>query len=981
MKKISLILCGAFSIMMLASCGSATELKFTQKEYTLKSGEGIAVTEKLKDVRFEMIDCAYDAVVLNPSSGIFTFDERIPNYTQVMVTASWKNLVSDPCVVTLVYDYLPGEIRFLNRSDYLCDGEYVTAVSERNYSVTYELTEETEGIEIERETGKINFTPKAKNGTEFKIRAASHGNSYSSRTFHAMTEGFIKTEATRQAMERGGDIPAIYPLDFSSSPEAEEDGVLDIVTIKNEPISQTHWSYDRASRRLKILPSFQKEARDGTSELKIVTSRNAIRITLDLATRYIYTPEDLASINDSEESLKGFYLLMDDIDLSSYLSREGNGYNDGKGWTPIGLYRDVTDMNQATRMAFKGTFDGNGHVVSGLYANRKDESSFNAGLFGYVTSSAEIRNLGVRGELTVSSYSGGLVGSNSGRIENCFSSVSMNVWSGEEIYRYVGGLVGNNFGTIVDCYSVGDVLCDTFSGSFVGSNTGVIRNCFAPKSAHSQVFSGYGTVDDSCRLFENEDEMEGYGWASAFDEKYWTFDGNLPALKSPLQEYAVRKIRLKLSETTYDIGDVLSYTVEIYPREYQELYRPEVRVQIQGEGYVLNADGVETSGGIADSFVLTASLKIDGVLYEDSVRCARKKRIEELNLICERSFDAGGRYELKSSYAPKDAEERISYRVVSPARGIALQENFLVIDDECSVKAVTLRAENEDASVFDEVTVPIRTQQNLDPVFLYENESADIRFNLGEVDPEGVKLRQNIPFRTEGSTVIISRSEIQKKDEVVRFVFELKDGRLFGGDVCFFGHPRYDEAQVGNVVKIYTVDDFFRCFNAEKASYRSDKTENYDKSYLLMNDLDFEGKTLMGIGYSTESEGEALFDGKFYGMNHTLRNFSIAENENGARSVSASRLYGVGLFGAFAGELYDLRLESVTITGNNFVGGFIGMMLGGKLENCHAKDVSVRAQDYEASSDGIFVAPCIGKIFSGETSCCYYNGGRAGAIG
>lgn len=967
--------------MLLSSCGGATELKFTEKEYILRSGEGVAVTEKLKGVRFETIDCPYDEVVLNPSSGIFSFDESIPNYTQVMVKASWKNLVSDPCVVTLVYDYLPGEVRFLNRSDYLCDGEYVTAVSERNYSVTYELAEAAEGIEIERDTGKIGFTPKAKNGSEFTIRALSHGESYASRTFYAMTEGFITTEETRQAMERGSDVPAIYALDFSSSEEAEKEGVLDVVTIKNEAIAPTHWTYDEATRRLKILPSYQKEARDGTSELKIITARNAIRITLDIATRYIYTPEDLSSINESEESLKGFYLLMEDIDLSSYLSREGKGYNDGKGWTPIGLYRDVPDMNQATRMAFKGVFDGNGHVVSGLYANRKDEASFNAGLFGYVTSSAEIRNLGVRGELTVSSYSGGLVGSNSGRIENCFSSVNMNVYSGEEIYRYVGGLVGNNFGTIVDCYASGDVLCDTYSGSFVGSNTGVISNCFAKKSAHSPRFSGYGTVDDSCILFESEEEMNAFDWPSAFDETYWMFGENLPELKSPLKEYAVRKIRLKLARMTYDVGDTVSYSVEIFPREYEELYRGEIRMGIEGEGYVLSADGVETSEGISDHFILTASLSVDGVRYEDSVRCSRKKRIKELKLVCESSFDAGGNYELRSSYSPEDAGESVSYRIVSPERGIALNENLLSIDDECSVKSVTLRAENEDGSVFDEVTVPIRPQRTLNPVFLYEDESEDIRFDLGEVDLNGMRLRNDVPFRTEGNYAMISRSVIRSRNEIVRFVFELKDGSLFGGDVCFFDHARYDERNVGNAVKIYTVDDFFRYFNAEKSSYDPEKKKNYDRSYLLMNDLDFAGKELMGIGYSAESEGEILFEGKFYGMNHAMRNFKIAENENGARSNSASRFYGVGLFGAFAGELYDLRLENVTITGNNFVGGFVGMMIGGKLENCHAADVSVSAQEYTESSDGIFVAPCIGKIFSGEALCCYHNLKRAGAIG
>ena len=121
----------------------------------------------------------------------------------------------------------------------------------------------------------------------------------------------------------------------------------------------------------------------GENTLKIITARNTISINVEVATKFIYTAEDLQSINKNEESLSGYYILMDDIDLSSYLSENCEGYNDGKGWIPIGQYNDVTDPNVATRFAFKGTFDGNGHVVSNLLMNnKKDTYAFNAGLFG-----------------------------------------------------------------------------------------------------------------------------------------------------------------------------------------------------------------------------------------------------------------------------------------------------------------------------------------------------------------------------------------------------------------------------------------------------------------------------------------------------------------------------------------------------------------------------------------------------------------------
>src|SRR5690606_9342683 len=54
-------------------------------------------------------------------------------------------------------------------------------------------------------------------------------------------------------------------------------------------------------------------------------------------------------------------------------------HNDGKGWLPIGT----------ESAPFKGTFDGNGYAIRGLFIDRDDVG---AGLFGQV-SNAELRNL------------------------------------------------------------------------------------------------------------------------------------------------------------------------------------------------------------------------------------------------------------------------------------------------------------------------------------------------------------------------------------------------------------------------------------------------------------------------------------------------------------------------------------------------------------------------------------------------------------
>ena len=97
----------------------------------------------------------------------------------------------------------------------------------------------------------------------------------------------------------------------------------------------------------------------------------------------VYTREDLAAVRSN---LSGKYILMNDIDLGG--SAKGQ-------WDPIG-----TNGN-----AFTGTFDGNYHVIRGLYINR---SSDYQGLFGL--NCGTIRDLTVQGTVTGGSYVGGIAG-------------------------------------------------------------------------------------------------------------------------------------------------------------------------------------------------------------------------------------------------------------------------------------------------------------------------------------------------------------------------------------------------------------------------------------------------------------------------------------------------------------------------------------------------------------------------------------------
>jgi hypothetical protein len=168
-----------------------------------------------------------------------------------------------------------------------------------------------------------------------------------------------------------------------------------------------------------------------------------------------------------------YFVLTGDIDFG------------GATITPVG--------NDGTN--FTGVFDGNGHVLSHFVIDQS--GSDYVGLFGYVGSGGQIRNLGVENaDIQGKVYVGGLCGYNSsGTISQCYAT-------GSVTGSFSGGLCGfNTYGTISACYATGAVT-GNFSGGLCGFNTyGTIRACYA-SGAVTGSFSGglcgrnYGTISE-----------------------------------------------------------------------------------------------------------------------------------------------------------------------------------------------------------------------------------------------------------------------------------------------------------------------------------------------------------------------------------------------------------------------------------------------------------------------------------------------------
>ena len=151
-----------------------------------------------------------------------------------------------------------------------------------------------------------------------------------------------------------------------------------------------------------------------------------------------------------------------------------------KSWTPIG----------SAAKPFKGTFNGNGHLIRGIRAF--GGSADGIGLFGHVGQGAKIRQLGVNGLIMAKSKRrvGAIAGVCDGAISECWSMAEI-VASG----NMTGGLVGDlqKNGSITDCYQSGLIYHAADSaGGIVGLNAGKLERVYSSGYAANDAYAIVG---------------------------------------------------------------------------------------------------------------------------------------------------------------------------------------------------------------------------------------------------------------------------------------------------------------------------------------------------------------------------------------------------------------------------------------------------------------------------------------------------------
>ena len=216
---------------------------------------------------------------------------------------------------------------------------------------------------------------------------------------------------------------------------------------------------------------------DGSEEHPYVITNTA---GLDLLAKIVNGTDGYNNNSFNDKHFK----LGADIDYSTK-PLDANGEN----YTTIGGYYNMSYRD------FHGTFDGDGHTISGIRINKTEDQNqssriglfskvsgtiknltlsnthitgyiYVGGIAGYLNTNAKILNCHVTSTVLLHAVQnnancfGGIAGENSANsmIDGCSSSTTLSIEQGVTGCQYFGGIVGHNDGTLQNCIVVGATI-------------------------------------------------------------------------------------------------------------------------------------------------------------------------------------------------------------------------------------------------------------------------------------------------------------------------------------------------------------------------------------------------------------------------------------------------------------------------------------------------------------------------------------------
>lgn len=180
----------------------------------------------------------------------------------------------------------------------------------------------------------------------------------------------------------------------------------------------------------------------------------------------------------------------------------------GKEWTPVG-------SGFSSNTGYQGTFDGQGHSITGLSITTNSTDGGNAVLFDGIGSNGTVKNLQVEVNYNVQQgVASGIVNVNYGTITACSVTGDIAARTSD-----IGGIASINNGSIIGCWFDGILTTNYVEGGIAAYNYGTITACFYGGNAGYGANNQGGTVDAT-------KVNDGDSWQTAVDGMNEALTGN-----------------------------------------------------------------------------------------------------------------------------------------------------------------------------------------------------------------------------------------------------------------------------------------------------------------------------------------------------------------------------------------------------------------------------------------------------------------------
>jgi len=246
-------------------------------------------------------------------------------------------------------------------------------------------------------------------------------------------------------------------------------------------------------------------ASNGISDVKLLNCKIWLETTIN-GLAYAVTAETTNPYNEPV-CADGVYQISSVQDLCWFALSVNRGLSNLNAKLTADL--DLTGVNWTQMESFSGTFDGDGHTISGLNGHADNDDTSVKGFIATVDNSGVIKNLTFdKAKVFNNEETNGssvIACTNNGRIENC-RVINSTIQLGARLR--LGVVVGENKGTIVNCASVSNTVHRRFGKAldvcgFSWSNSGTIENCYTYDCTYKSGVNRYAFTQSNTGTISN----------------------------------------------------------------------------------------------------------------------------------------------------------------------------------------------------------------------------------------------------------------------------------------------------------------------------------------------------------------------------------------------------------------------------------------------------------------------------------------------